>query len=179
MWTMLEQSLGLGLVLLVVTLVPAALLDRVSQSAAVATQLTKGLSERGLDAIAAQDPDEPDRFIAALLFADSQLLVVSARSTSPSLLTDRLAHKQYRDVYVDLSGSSIADSSILFHDMNADGLCGRRDQKADIVYEGSQAPKIFDGDWDKRKSDKSYEQQFVLADKQYTRLLNILLIHLP
>jgi hypothetical protein len=177
MLTILEQSLGL--VWLLVTLVPAAPLDRVSQSAVVTTQLTKALSARGLDAIAAQDPDEPDRFIAALFFADSQLLVVSARPASPALLKTRLAHKQYHDVYVDLSGSSIADSSILFHDIDADGLSSRRDQKADIVYKGGQALKIFDGDWDKHKSDKSYEQQFVLADQQYSRLLNILLIHLP
>ena len=50
---------------------------------------------------------------------------------------------------------------------------------ADIVYDGSQTAKIFDGDWDKHKSDKTYEQQFVAADQQYSRLLNILLIHLP
>ena len=100
MLTMLGRSLGL--VLLVATLVPAAPLDRASHSAAIATQLAKALSEQGLDAIAAQDPDEPDRFIAALFFADSQLLVVSARYASPSLLKARLAQKQYRDVYLDL-----------------------------------------------------------------------------
>jgi len=172
MWTMLGRSLGL--VLLIATLVHAGPLDRVPHSATIATQLAKALSEQGLDAIAAQDPDEPDRFIAALFFEDAQLLVVSARYASPSLLKARLAHKQYRDVYLDLSGSSIADSSILFQDMNADGLCTRRDQAADIVYDGSQAAKIFDGDWGKHKSDHTYEQQFVVADQRYSRLLNIL-----
>ena len=136
MLTMLGRSLGL--VLLVATLVPAAPLDRLSHSATIATQLAKALSEQRLDAIAAQDPDEPDRFIAALFFEDTQLLVVSARYASPSLLKARLAQKQYRDVYLDLSSASIADSSILFQDMNADGLCARRDQAADIVYDGSQ-----------------------------------------
>ena len=172
MWTMLGRSLGL--VLLIATLVHAGPLDRVSHSATIATQLAKALSEQGLDAIAAQDPDEPDRFIAALFFEDTQLLVVSARYASPLLMKARLAHKQYRDVYLDLSGSSIADTSFLFQDMNADGLCTRREQAADIVYDGSQAAKIFDGDWSKHKSDDTYEQQFVVADQRYSRLLNIL-----
>ena len=176
MLTMLGRSLGL--VLLVATLVPAAPLDRPSHSAAIATQLAKALSEQGLDAIAAQDPDEPDRFIAALFFADSQLLVVSARYPSPSLLKARLAQKQYRDVYLDLTGASIANSSTLFHDMNADGLCSRRDQAADIVYDGHNTAKIFDGDWGKHKSDNTYEQQFLAADQQYSRLLNVLLAQL-
>lgn len=176
MLTMLGRSLGL--VLLVAPVVPAAPVDRPSHSAPVATQLAKALSEQRLDAIAAQDPDEPDRFIAALFFADSQLLVISARSASPSVLKARLAQKQYRDVYLDLSGSSVANSSILFQDMNADGLCFRRDQTADIVYEGSQTAQIFDGDWDRHRSDKTYEQQFLVKDQQYSRLLNILLTQL-
>jgi len=176
MFTILGRSLAL--VLLVTTVVPAAPVDRASHSATVAAELAKVLSERRLDAIAAQDPDEPDRFIAALFFADSQLLVVSARYASPSLLTARLAHKQYRDVYLDLSSSAIPETSILIHDLNADGLCARRDQAADIVYQGSQNGTVFDGDWDKHKSDKTYEQRFVVADQQYGRLLNLLLAQL-
>ena len=176
MFTMLGRSLAF--VLLIPTLVPAAPLDRPSHSAAIAAELAKALSEQRLDAIAAQDPDEPDRFIAALFLADSQLLVVSARYASPSLLKARLAQKQYRDVYLDLSGSSIADTSILFHDMNADGLCARRDQTADVVYDRSKTSTIFDGDWDKHKSTNTYEQQFFVADQQYSRLLNILLAQL-
>src|SRR5688572_5200543 len=151
MFTMLGRSLAL--VLLVATLVPAAPVDRASHSATIATALAKALSEQRLDAIAAQDPDEPDRFIAALFFADSQLLVVSARHASPSLLKARLAHKQYRDVYLELSGSSMAGTSILFQDMNADGLCARLGQATDVVYEGSHKAKVFDGDWDKHRSD--------------------------
>lgn len=87
MFTMLGGSLAL--VLLVVTLVPAAPRDRASHSAAIATELAKALSEQKLEAIAAQDPGEPDRFIAALFFAGSQLLVVSARHTSPPLWKHR------------------------------------------------------------------------------------------
>jgi hypothetical protein len=174
MLTILGRSLGL--VTLVVTFVSAAPLDRRAESAATATQLAGELAKLRLDAIAAQDPDEPDRFIAALFFENTQLLVVSARHASPALLKTRVAQKQYRDVYIDLSSAAIANSSILFQDMKADGLCARREQAADIVYEGAQAAKIFDGDWDKHKS--AYEQQFVTADQRYSRLLTILLAHL-
>ena len=176
MFTMLGRSLAL--VLLVATLVPAAPVGRASHSATIATELAQALSEQRLNAIAAQDPDEPDRFIAALFFAQSQLLVVSARYASPSLLKARLAHKQYRDVYLDLSGSSMAGTAILFQDMNADGLCARLGQATDVVYEGSRKAKIFDGDWDTHKSNDTYERQFVIADQQYSRLLNILLAQL-
>jgi hypothetical protein len=175
MFTMLGRSLAL--MLLGATLLVAAPVDPVARSATVATELAKALSEQGLDAIAAQDPDEPDRFIAALFFTHSQLLVVSGRYASPELLKARLAQKQYRDVYLDLSSSSISDTRVLFQDMNADGLCARRDQTADIVY-ANQEEQIFDGDWVKHKSDTTYEQQFVRADEQYSRLLNVLLARL-
>jgi hypothetical protein len=82
MFTMLGRSLALAV--LVATLVPAAPLDRTSHSAPIATELAKALSQQKLDAIAAQDPDEPDRFIAALFFENTQLLVVSGRYASPS-----------------------------------------------------------------------------------------------
>ncbi len=173
MWTMFGRSIGL--VFVMATLVTAAPPDRVSQSGPIAVQLAQALSEDGLGAIAAQDPDEPDRFIAALFFKGSQLLVVSARYASPSLLEARLAHGQHREVYLDLTGAPIAGTNVLFQDMNADGLCARRDQAADIVYDGSQAAKIFDGDWSKHASDKAYERQFATADQRYSRLLSILL----
>ena len=173
MFTMLGRSLAL--VLLVATLVPAAPLDRPSRSATIAAQVAQALSEKGLDAIAAEDPNEPDRFVAALFFPDSQLLVVSARYASPSFLKAKLAQQQYRDVYLDLTSASIPDSSLLFQDMNADGLCSNSEQTADIVYDESRTAKIFDGDWDKHKSDKTYEQQFAVADQQYSRVLSLLL----
>jgi hypothetical protein len=144
----------------------------------VAKELTIALTEQRLDAIAAQDPDEPDRFVAALFFPDAQLLVISARYASPALLQRRLADKQYRDVYLDLQSASVRDSGVFFQDMNADGLCSSRDQAADLLYEGMAPPTIFDGDWRKHNlSEKEYEQQAAAADKRYSRLLEILLPH--
>jgi len=65
----------------------------------------------------------------------------------------------------------------LFQDMKADGLCARRDQAADVVYDRSQTATVFDGDWDKRRPAR-YEREFVAADQQYTRLLTVLLAQL-
>lgn len=169
-----------GLVLLIGSSVMAAAPpDQASRSETLAKQLTGTLTEQRLEAIATQHPDEPDRFVAALFFPNAQLLVVSARYTSPPLLQARLAHKQYRDVYLDLQGSPVPNSSVFFQDMNADGLCSSRDQTADILYDGSAAPTIFDGDWRKHNlSEKEYEQERTAADERYSRLLDILLAQL-
>lgn len=139
-------------------------------------QLTIALTEHGLEAIAAQDPEEPDRFIAALLFPDAQLLVISARHQSADALTARLARKEYRDIYLDLSSSSESLNSWFLQDMQADGLCSKRDQTADLLYEGTTSPVIFDGDWKRQgKSERDYEAQLADADERYSRLLKILI----
>jgi hypothetical protein len=165
-----------GFVLLAGIVVPAAPADHTSRSATLAKQLTAALTERRLEAIATQHPDEPDRFVAALFVPGAQLLVVSARYASPPLLQARLSHKEYRDIYLDLQGSPIPHSSVFFQDMMADGLCASRDQTADLLYHGTATPQIFGGDWRKlNSSEKQYEQQFTAADEQYRRLLEILL----
>ena len=88
----------------------------------------------------------------------------------------RLTQKQYRDVYLDLQAAPVPHSSVFFQDMNADGLCSSRDQTADLLYNGNEAPTIFDGDWKKHNlSEKEYEQQLTAADDRYSRLLEILL----
>jgi hypothetical protein len=107
-------------------------------SPAIVKQLATALTEQGLEAIAAQDPEDPNRFIAALFVRDAQLLVVSARHPSADALSARLARKEYRDIYLDLSSSQSANSWFL-QDMQADGLCSKRGQTADLLYEGTAA----------------------------------------
>ena len=120
--------------------------------------------------------NSPDRFVAALFFPDAQLLVVSARYASPPLLNTRLSQRQYRDVYLDLQGSPLPNSSWFFQDMKADGLCAGRDQAADVLYGKNSTPTIFDGDWRKHNlSEQDYQQQLSAADEQYSRLLQVLL----
>jgi hypothetical protein len=167
---------SLAIVLLNSTLVLAGPVAAPSRSAVVAKQLTAALAAHQLDAIAAKDPDEADRFIAALYYPGVQLLVVSARFSVPAALDAKLAQQQFHDIYLDLQGSAIAHTSMFYEDLNADGLCANRDQAADIFYDGSGAPKVFDADWEKHKlSQKSYEEQYAEADRQYARMLQILL----
>ena len=145
------------------------------QSAALARELTKTLSAQQLEAVAAQDPDDPERFIAALL-APGQLLVVSKRHTSPAAIQARLTQRQYRDVYLDLQASPATEGGWFLQDMQADGLCAGRDQSADILFAGKDAPTVFDGDWKARgSSEKEYEQKLTAADQRYTRVLEALL----
>jgi hypothetical protein len=139
-------------------------------------RLTTALTDHGLEAIAAQDPDEPDRFIAALFIRDAQLLVVSARHQVADALSARLARKEYRDVYLDLSSSSQSLNSWFLQDMQADGLCTTRGQTADLLYEGTTSPVVFDGDWKRHgNSERDYQQQLADADERYSRLLEILI----
>jgi hypothetical protein len=168
-----------GLVLLVGSVVAAAPSDYTLRSPGLAKQVTTALAKQHLDAIAASYPDEPDRFVAALFFPDAQLLVVSARYSSPQLLQARLSQKQYRDVYLDLQGAPVPDSSWFFQDMNADGLCTGRDQAADAWYRGTAAPVIFDGSWKKHnQSEQEYQERLREADDHYSRMLEVLLTSL-
>jgi hypothetical protein len=164
-----------GIALLVSHLVATAPAEQPVRSAALAAQLGAALHEQRLDAIAARDPDEADRFIAALFFQDAQLLVISARYASPPLLDARLAAKQYRDVYHDLSTAAVPDTSLFFQDMSADGLCNSRDKAADILYRGP-VTSIFNGDWKSHdRSEAEYRQRLLDADARYSRLLEILI----
>ncbi|MGE3511820.1 MAG: hypothetical protein AB7N65_23380 [Vicinamibacterales bacterium] len=150
--------------------------DAAPRSAALAKQLTAALQDVKLQAIAARDPEDPERFVAALYYPNAQLLVISARSTSPSLLESRLAYKQYQDIYADLQGSPVKGTSLFFQDMKADGLCAGPDQATDIFYSPDGKTVILDGDGKKRGlSSQEYERQFTDVDAQYSRLLSLLL----
>src|SRR5690242_12982801 len=73
-----------------------------SQSSSAAKELARQLSAKQMDAIATVDPQAPDRFLAAMFVAPSQLLVVGARHANPAALTAAIRDHRYRDVYLDL-----------------------------------------------------------------------------
>jgi hypothetical protein len=166
---------GLAIALLVPLVVAAAPPERTLRSGPLAKELGAALQQRGLDAVAARDPDESDRFVAALFYPHAQLLVISARYAAPPLLEARLAQKQFREVYLDLGGASIPNSSMLVHDMSADGLCDSRDKRADILYEGN-VTSMFDADWKSHnRSEQEYMERLFDADERYSRMLELLL----
>jgi hypothetical protein len=147
------------------------------KSPALATQLAAALDAAKLDTVAAKDPDQPDRFVAALYFPGSQLLVVSARYSAPALLDDKLAKKDCRDIYLDLQGASIANTKVFIEDRGADGVkATRTDGQTFDTYEGEGKLTAFDGDWRGQKlSEEEYSKAFSAADEQYSRMLTALI----
>ena len=148
-----------------------------TKSPALAKQLAAALDAAKLDSVAAKDPDQPDRFVAALYFPGSQLLVVSARYAAPVLLDDRLAKKDYREIYVDIHGASIAGTKVFVEDPGADGLKATRTEGQPFdAYEGGGKRTAFDGAWKGQKlSEEEYLKAFSVADEQYGRMLTALI----
>jgi hypothetical protein len=146
------------------------------KSAAAAKELVRVLDAAKLDAIAAADPSEPGAFVAALYITGSQLLVVSAKYSAPTLLTAKLKTKEYRDIYVDLSAASVAGTKVFLIDMNCDGLMSKPD--GDAVPDSWEADKqsvTFDGDWKKAKlSEADYMKAYAAADERYVKFLSLL-----
>src|SRR5262249_21699755 len=141
---------------------------------------TAALDAAKLDSIAAKDPSAPDTYCAVLYFARSPLLVVSAKYSAPQLLEIRLAKKEFRDTYIDLSSASIPESKIFIQDAGADGLRPKREEnQAFDSYEVGGKPTLFDGDFKKQKlSEADYQKLFTTADDRYTQILTALLAQL-
>jgi hypothetical protein len=144
-----------------------------SASAAKAAAVTKLLDQHKLDAIAAQDPDQPDRFVAALYYPGAQLLAVSATHPMLQLFQQRIANRQYRDVYMDLQGPATQKGRLFVMDLGADGLKYRPDGDVfDITYHSGADQVSFDGDWkDQKMSREQYDQRFKDDDERYARML--------
>lgn len=142
-------------------------------------QITQLMDTKKMDAIAAPDPQNQGAFAAALYFPGSQLLVVSAKYAAPQLMNDKIAKKDYRDVYIDLSSASVAGTKMFVIDANADGLVSKPgdDQAADS-YEFGKTQVAFEGSKKAKLSDADYAKAFADADTQYVRVLQLLLAQL-
>ena len=156
--------------------IPASAQD--SKSAPLARQLAAALDAAKLDSIAAQDPDAPDVFVAALYFRGIQLLVVSGKYSVPQLLNTRLGNKEYRDVYMDLNGAATAKTFI--EDPGADGLKPKRESNQPFDQaEMAGKRTMFDGEWKPQKmSEQDYMKAFAAADERYAQILTALLAQL-
>jgi hypothetical protein len=151
------------------------LLAQAPQSTQLATELDSLLTARGLNAIAAVNPQQPDRFVAALSYPKSQLLVVDASYPVPALLRQQIGDAKYRDVYLALQQSGTPDSKLFFLDLGYDGLHGSVDA-VDMLYEGATKQTLFDGQPEKHKlTKKAYETEVANAEATYSRLLTVLI----
>jgi hypothetical protein len=150
-----------------------------TKTQALAQELTTLLQSQKKDSIAARLGD--DEFVAALYYPGTELLVVSAKYSAPTLLYEKIVSKNYRDAYMDLATASVADSKLLVEDLKGDGIRPTRvgSEPFDIVTKGTSPPVNFDGDWKKRKlSPEEYQKAFTDAETAYARLLTALVAEL-
>jgi hypothetical protein len=151
---------------------PAGAQER--QSPALVGNLASLMTARQLDAVAAQDPESPDRFVAALLMPDVQLLLVSAQYPAPAELEAQLAQQQYRDVYTALHQPSAQPTRFFLMDSGCDGLRTGGDA-VDVLYEKGTTQTLFDGRWKQQGlSEEAYVKRAQDAEARYSRLLSIL-----
>ena len=147
-----------------------------TKSASVGKELVQLLEQKKLDSIAAKVPTGTDHFAAALYFPGVQLLVVSGQYTAPQLLEPKLAQKQYRDTYMELSGTVTPATKIFVQDMGAPGLSQKKQDGMFDTWTQAGKPTMFDGEPDKQKiSDQDYLKSFTAADEEYSKILSALL----
>jgi hypothetical protein len=168
------------LAIVVVFSPPATAAAQESKSTPLAKQLAAALDAAKIDSIAAADPTQPGTFVAVLYFPNTQFLAVSAKYNVPQLLNDRLAKKEYRDVYIDLNSASVPESKIFVEDMAVDGLKAKREENQPYdTYEMGGKRTAFDGDWKKQKlAEQDYMKAFSTADEHYAHILTTLLSQL-
>src|SRR6185503_4861455 len=93
-----------------------------AKSPELVKQLTQLLEQKKIEAVASPDAQNPGSFLAALYFPGTQLILVSAKYSSPPLLTELLARKDYKAVYAELVSASVPGSKVFISDIYADGL---------------------------------------------------------
>lgn len=139
-----------------------------SKSALLAEELSQLMIGGQLDAVAAKDSVDDDRYVAALAFP-GQLLVVSARYEAPIYLEEKLGNGQFREVYIDLNTASIAGTKVLITDIGANGLLAN-DAGFD-TYDAGAGILRLDG--------SASGSAIAEADEQYARMLRALIESAP
>ena len=143
-------------------------------STEAAPALATLMKSRGLDSVAAVDPQNPGRVVAAMLIPDVQLLVLAAKSTALAYVEAQIRQQQYGEVYATLNSASVPETRLFFQDMGCDGLTNE-DGGVDIMYERGKTQTIFDGDWKRQQVSKTeYEAKLQQAEAEYFRMLALL-----
>jgi hypothetical protein len=153
---------------------------KASKSATQAAALTKQLEQAKLQYIATKDPNDPGRFVAAMHLPGAQLMLVSAKYSSPALLNEKVLLGKFQDAYMDLNSASDIGSRVIVEDLRADGF--RLQKNKDTVrdsYESGGKRVVFDFDWRKQKlTQEEYFSTLEQADAQYARMLELLIAEL-
>lgn len=150
------------------------------QSAALAKELSALLDQNKLDSIAARET-APDGYVAALYYPGAQLIVVAAKYKEPILLNDRLAKKEYREVYMDLTSAALPKTKCMVMDLGGDGLKAKREEgKGADTFESTSGKEIaFTGDWKALNlSQEDYQKAYADAEARYSKMLQALIAQL-
>ncbi len=158
--------------------VPAAPLaadSQESKSAPLARQLTQLLDAGKMDSIAAADPTTGG-FVAALYIPGTQLLVVAGKFTTADIGDHRIAKKEFRELYMDLMGASVAGSRLFATDVSCDGMSIKPvgDAPGD-TWERDNKTHVFEGHKKAKLSETQYGEAYTAADAQYAHILELLL----
>ena len=171
-WTFRLTAIGIAVLLIPI----ATSAQQASKSSAIAKELVTVMEAKKLDSIAAKVPGGDDHFAAALYFPGVQLLVISGHYSAPQLMEPRLAKKDYRDTYMELTGTVTPDTKVFVQDMGSPGLTQKKQDNLYDTWTQGGKPIMFDGDPDKQKmSDADYAKNFTAADEEYSKILNALL----
>lgn len=147
-----------------------------SKSAPLAKELTQLLESAKITSIAASDPTN-DAFVAALYIPGTQLLVVSGKFTSPEIGPYRISKKEFRELYMDLMGGSVAGSKVVASDISADGLAFKpANGIPGDSWEHGTTNFAFEGAKKAKLKDEEYTKTYSQADAEYARMLSLLIL---
>jgi hypothetical protein len=173
---MMTAARGLSLLVPVWLLLASPGFAQESKSAPVVRELTQALDQMKLESIAAKHG--PDRYVAALYFAGSQLLVVGAKYSSPERLDSLISKKEYQEVYADLSSASEQASKMFVMDLGANGLRFKRQTNEPFDTVDTPAGSVaFNGERGKLSED-DYRKAFTASDEQYASMIQALVAQL-
>jgi hypothetical protein len=142
-------------------------------SGELARQLVSIMAALRIDTIAAPDPAEPGRIVAAMSFPDVQLLVASARHKSFDHLSTLIAKRQFQPVYEAIQQGEPV-SRLFFHDMGCDGFSSG--EHVDIFYEGRTEKTLLDGNLAAQGlAEAGYAEKLKAAEEKYVHALTLLL----
>lgn len=146
-----------------------------SKSAPLAKELTQLLESAKIDSIAASDPAN-GKFVAALYIPGTQLLVVSGKFESTEIGPYRISNKEFRELYMDLMGGSVAGSKVVASDISADGLAFKpANGIPGDSWENGTKNMAFEGAKKAKLKDDEYHRVYSEADSEYARMLSLLI----
>jgi hypothetical protein len=148
-------------------------------STAKVKELSAIMKGKNIDSFVAKEGQSPNRFVAVMLVADVQLLLVSAVYSRPTDIEYRIYQKDYAQAYRDLRAGALASERFFIEDVLADGLMATpaKNAQPDSVTVGT-ATQSFVGAADPKKSKDTrmplepYMKAFSEADKHYAEHLD-------